>query len=301
MNKYSKTIDLFFRDEMCLPLSILRSRSKSPNKPQQLINHIRAKKLEGNFNFREDFEPFEKEDFYIAHNKSYVDKYFVGDKDTVSPILIEWSEEMCKTVKWTNSSLYHSILNSIKNPKTITLSPVSGFHHAVPFQGYDFCSFSGQVIASSKIYEEYGLSGCYIDLDVHYGNSIEDSRKFVENLNRAIPKGFNINPMGHDGNTYIKSLSKSLEMLKTALLEKKIDYVVLCHGADSHKDDDLKVGCLTTEEWLLCSEMVYSMIEEVNNIIGNVPLILSLFGGYREDNYEFVLDLHLQSILNSIK
>ena len=61
--------------------------------------------------------------------------------------------------------------------KALTFSPTSGFHHARPEGGSGFCTFSGQVIASLKIYEEKKLVGAYLDLDGHYGNSIEDSRK----------------------------------------------------------------------------------------------------------------------------
>ncbi len=301
MKLYSPVIEVFFREEMALSKNIDNSRSKSPLKPQKLIEYIFDKKVDKAFRFNSQFKHFTKKDFYIAHHKAYVDAFFRGRKYAVENINIDWSREMANSIKWTNSSLYHSILNSIKTPDVISLSPTSGFHHARPEQGKDFCSFSGQVIASSKIYDELGLSGCYIDLDAHYGNSIEDSRKFVPNLNEAIPKGFNINPTG-EGEVYIKNLKKSLDKLRQAIIDNKIHYVVFCHGADSHIEDDLKCGSLTTEQWLLCSELVYSMIDETSKQIGrSVPFILSLFGGYRNDNYEFVLDLHLKSILNATK
>lgn len=297
MINYNNKIDVLYMPEMC---STAKSKSSSPNKPQRLMEYINLTKNDGLFNIHQ-FKPFTKKDFYVAHEKEYVDNFFKGIEDVTALTLIEWSKEMLETLKYTNASLYHSIRQSILKPFTIVLSPTSGFHHATPKQGFDFCSFSGQVIASMKIYEEFGLSGSYIDLDAHYGNSIEDTRKHVPILNKAIPKGFNINPSG-EGDNYIKSLEKNLIKLKHALLTEKIHYVVLCHGADSHIDDDLGCGSLSTEQWLHCSDMVYKMIEETSKQMKkNIPLTLSLFGGYRKDNYDFVLDLHLRSILNSIK
>lgn len=286
---------------MVLSKNLEDSKSKSPLKPQKLIEFIKNKEVQSKFELIQNFNKYNIKDFLIAHTKQYVNNFFKGNINYVEAIKIPWSKEMCDAVKYTNASLYHSIKHSILNPKDIVLSPTAGFHHATPEMGYDFCPFSGQVIASIKIYEEYGLSGCYLDLDAHFGNSIEDSRKYVKNLNDAIPKGFNINPTGVS-QSYLKSLEKNLKTLKKAILNNKIHYVVFCHGADSHIDDDLGAGSLTTEQWLECSNMVYGMIEEVSEEMGkNIPLTLSLFGGYRRDNYEFVLDLHLQSILNSIK
>lgn len=301
MKNYNSKIVTLFRDEMVLSKNIENSRSKSPLKPQKLIEFIHKNNMDSNFTFYKNFKKYTKSDFYAAHTKEYVDKFFKGVPDAVEYINIPWSKEMSEVVKWTNSALYNAIKYSILNPKDIVLAPTSGFHHATPTMGMDFCPFSGQVIASSKLYGELDVSGCYIDLDAHFGNSIEDSRSFVSNLNQAIPKGFNINPVGF-GEDYMKSLSKSLIKLKNGILDNKIHYVVLCHGADSHIDDDLKAGVLTTEQWLECSKMVYRMLEETSEEMGkNIPLTLSLFGGYRNDDYDFVLDLHLQSILNSIK
>lgn len=300
MRNYSGEINIFFRAEMC-DVEIEGSRSKSPLKSKFLVEKISKSNFKENFKIENSFSKFEKTDFLIAHTEDYVNGFFKGDYDYVADINIPWSVQLCENVCWTNSSLYNAIKHSILNPKTISLSPTSGFHHSTPERGYDFCSFSGQVIASIKIYEEYGLKGCYIDLDAHYGNSIEDSRVYVKNLNYAIPKGFNINPIGI-GESYIKNLKKEIKKLKKAILEGRIDYVVFCHGADSHIEDDLDCGSLSTEQWLRCSDIVYDMIEDVSDTLGrNIPLILSLFGGYRNDNFDFVVDLHLQSIVKSLK
>ena len=200
-----------------------------------------------------------------------------------------WNSQFADSVRYTNASLFYAIERSFANPEIVQFSPTSGFHHAKPSTGAGFCSFSGQVIASVKLWNKQKLRGAYIDLDGHYGNSIEDSKVFVRELNKIIP--FNINPSG-DHKTYIENLVRDLNRLSSEILAGNIDYVVFCHGADSHEWDDLGSQC-STEEWIHCSELVYLMINRVSQKLNRpIPLTLSLFGGYRHDDYNSVLSLH---------
>lgn len=169
-------------------------------------------------------------------------------------------------------------------------------HHAIPNRGGGFCTMSGQVIASVKIYRETGLSGAYLDLDGHYGNSIEDSRYFVSDLDAAIPVGCNINPIGVH-KSYIDDLKDRLKILGKLILSHKIHYLVFAHGADSHEWDDLR-GVCTTKEWIKASEIVYDFVIEMGRKMEKpLPLTLALFGGYRKDDYQSVLSLHTADLL----
>jgi hypothetical protein len=77
----------------------------------------------------------------------------------------------------------------------------------------------------------------------------------------------------------------------------KIHYVVFAHGADSHEDDDIGGGC-DTKHWLQCAQLFSEWVNAISAEIGKpLPVTLALFGGYRSDNYEAVLDLHLKSLL----
>ncbi len=269
--------------------------SKSPSKPKYFMRKCLNSALKNYLKKEKDFLPFSKADFYMAHAKEYVDAFFGGEKLLCESNGLQWSEQFASTICYTNASLYHAIRASIFAPEKIHVSPTCGFHHAQYNQGFGYCTFSGQVIASLKIYNQFQLSGCYIDLDGHFGNSIEDSRKYCKDLNEAIPLGFNINPRGKHA-MYIKNLINELSKLEIALLENKIHYVVYCHGADSHEDDDLGFQ-LTTEEWLKCTTLVCEMIGRVNKKLNrNIPFTYCLFGGYREDDYNKVIDLHYQDL-----
>ena len=265
------------------------SYSKSPIKPRLVVEKLLSGECGNKITLR-DFEPLARKDFEIAHDKNYVDAFLTGGEGCSSNGL-PWSEELAGSVKYTNGSLYYSIKYATENTNSFVLSPTSGFHHATPLRGGAFCTFSGQVIASVKRYRETGAVGAYLDLDAHYGNSIGDSSTFCPDVEVAIT--LNLNPAMH-GELYLAELADGLETLECQI-DSGIDYVVWCHGADSHRDDDLG-GCVGTEDWLECSKMFYSFIQRKRNEGHNVPVVASLFGGYRRDDYDFVIDLHTRDI-----
>lgn len=278
---------------------IEESTSKSPLKPKLLLKYLQTVGIyEQGLELKTDFRPFQKADFLIAHTEKYVNAFFNGEPPCESNGL-PWSEELVKSVCWTNASLYHALEHASQNPNEITFSVTSGFHHAEPDQGFGYCTFSGQVIASVKLYRKYGLKTAWLDLDGHFGNSIEDSRTFAPDLNFAVPKGFNINPTGKHL-SYIKSLLEHLELLEQAIFNNKINCIVWAHGADSHEEDDMGSQC-STKEWLECSQLFYTWVKQLNIKRGKpIPIVLTLFGGYRIDHYNSVLSLHTADLVECL-
>ncbi len=269
--------------------------TRSPNKPALLLNKLKAEGLMPYFDVKE-YAPFEKEEFYLAHTQEYVDAFFDGTKPLATTNGLTWSENLVNSVCYTNASLYHAIKYAVQHPEVLTFSPTSGFHHAKPERGSGFCTFSGQVITSGKLYRELGISGAYLDLDHHFGNSIEDSRSFVFDLDKAIPAYANINPKGTN-ESYLADLYRHLAILKEKILAREIHYVVWCHGADSHVHDDLG-GSVNTDYWLLAAELFYKWVLEVEQELGyHLPVAMSLFGGYRTNAYDSVLSLHIADLV----
>ncbi len=292
-------ISTFYNQKMSLKDGDM-NYSKSPTKPRRMMEYLKNNNLSKYFDII-DFEPFTKNDFLIAHKEQYVEAFFDGKKPLCETSGLKWSPEFAETVTYTNASLYYSILNSIKKPKEVSLSLTSGFHHAHPDGGEGFCTFSGQAIASLKIYRNLGLRGVYIDLDGHYGNSIEDTRSFVPEMSDAVPHNCNINVLARSGFDYLDELETELVHVKKMLIAGSVDYVVFCHGADSHRADDF-TGVCTTDEWIKCSKMVYQMINDIENETNkHIPLTICLFGGYRSDDYNSVLGLHTADLLQCLK
>ncbi len=288
---YKRHIRLFYRPEMVLQSEAAANYSKSPRKPKLFLEFLRQEKLLPYFEAASRWEPFDPEAFLIAHTRTYVDHFFAGIEPLASSNGLAWSAQFADSVRYTNASLYHALAAAIEDPATVMFSPSSGFHHAMPAHGAGFCTFSGQVIASANIYRQHQLSGVHIDLDGHYGNSIEDSRSFVKDLDLAVPPGCNVNPKGIHG-AYLVDLHRKLRRITKLFLKGKVHYVVYAHGADSHEWDDLGGQC-TTAEWLQAARLVYTWINHVSHALGRpVPLVLALFGGYRKDDYDSVLSLH---------
>lgn len=286
----SKKIRTFYTPKQVLREGYLSNYSKSPKKPELLLKHFEEHGLMDHFDVDGFFEPFNQSDFRIAHHKSYVKSFFKGG-DRCRSNGLDWSPEFADSVRYTNASLYNAIRHAILNPEDVCFSPTSGFHHARPAGGSGFCTFSGQVIASIKLWREFGISGAYLDLDGHFGNSIEDSRDFAKELMFAVPRGYNFNPVGTQ-EAYVNDLRSFLDRLTEDVLSGKIGYVVWCHGADSHEHDQLGHQC-STKNWIKCSTIFWSWVKEMDSLLGRpLPVACALFGGYRDDDYNSVLSLH---------
>ena len=294
--KRNKKIKTFYTDkQVCFDSIKESSFSQSPLKPALLIEKIKKGPYAKMLDITDKFAPITKEDFYIAHTKEYVDNVFNKTGNYASNS-IPWSQNLVVSLPYTTGSLYAASKYAIQNPETVCFAPVSGMHHAQPRSGSGFCTFSGQVISAIKIYEEFGLSCAYLDLDGHFGNSIEDTRDFNPILNKAIPRGCNINPIGKQA-IYVSNFKDHLYELQKLIINKEIHYVIFAHGADSHTDDDLG-GQVGTGFWELCAEVFAEWVNVTSKIIGEpLPVVLALFGGYRNDNYDAVLDLHTKSLI----
>ena len=275
------------------------SYTMGTDKPRLLMEYLGRKGLLDLFIIDDKFSPLQREDFYIAHTREMVDNFF--DKGKTSKLLhIKWTTEYAESVKYENASLYCAIKYAVQNPEEVCFSPSAAFHHANPTRSALFCAFSGQVIASMKLYYEFGLCGSYIDLEGHHGNSIDNSRDFVPDLDKAISQVCgNINISVRHA-AYINELKNHLSILHDEILADRVHYVVFGHGADSHEWDEL-ASQLTTEEWIECSKLVYTMILNLEQETGkSIPLIIFLEGGYRRDDYNSVLSLHTTDLVRCL-
>lgn len=296
--KYLKLprIRAFYTPKMSLDAGGVESYSQSPAKPKLFMEYLRQKDLLNYLDIQGDFPLLERKDFYVAHTREMVDNFF--DKGKTSRILhIKWTSEYAETVKYCHASFYAALKYAVQNPSTIAFSPVTGFHHANPTRSALFCAFSGQVICSMKIYREFGLCGAYIDLDGHYGNSIDNSRDFVQDIDRAIsPVCGNINIIQRH-EKYLAELKENLAILAIEITAGRVQYVVFSQGADSHEWDEL-ASQLSTEEWMEAARIVYKYIADLQEELQRqIPLIATLCGGYRKDDYNSVLSLHATNLV----
>jgi len=299
---YSSKLYTFYTEQQAIKEAV--GLSRSPMKPYLLMEKLKKSSLSDFLEVHSNFSAFSNEDFEIAHEKNYVEEFFDGIDPSASSNLLTWSRAFADTVRFTNSSLYNAQKYAVENPSCITFSPTSGFHHAVPISGRAFCTFSGQVISAVKLYREKGTRTAWIDMDGHTGNSIEDSRKFVPELNDAIPIGMNFNPRRKSNQTCLEDLSMGLQEIKEQVLQGNIDSICFAQGADSHIWDDLRVQetMLNTTDWVTAHSMVFQAVKELSDTLKKpIPLTISLFGGYRKNDYDSVLNLHLLNLQSCLE
>ncbi len=287
--QYEPRLTIHYRPEMSPPQ--VGSFSMSPTKPRRFMEFLRGTPVWPYVEVFDNFTAVGSAQLVTAHTKEYVHSFMTGAGYLASTNCIDWSPDVRDSVLMTNGSLLSAIRGAHASPTRIHMSPSSGFHHATPWGGEGFCTFSGQVIAALAMWRYGGSRGAWIDLDGHFGNSIEDSRAFAPDLDDAIPPDCNINPSGSHG-AYLASLGTRLARLGERVIHGEINYVCFAHGADSHEWDALGHQC-STDEWLAASDLVYSSIRSWSRRIGRqVPIVLALFGGYRDDHPESVLGLH---------
>ena len=293
-NQNQKIKTFYTEKQVCFDSIQDQSFSQSPLKPFLLMNRIKSSEFGSAFDIVDDFSPFKRENFLSAHTEEYVDNVFnkTGNYNSNS---LPWSENLVESLTYTNASVYNAMRHAYLNPSDLCFAPISGMHHAMPNSGSGFCTFSGQVIASLKLYEEFGAVGAWFDLDGHFGNSIEDTRSFNPLVDKAIPKLCNINPRGTE-KSYLENFEQHLDFIGERIKRGEVHYVVFAHGADSHIDDDLGGSC-NTKNWVKCAELFAKWVNVISDEIGRpLPVTLTLFGGYRKANYDAVLDLHIQSL-----
>jgi acetoin utilization deacetylase AcuC-like enzyme len=290
MPTHAPRLALFYQDAM-VPPDDAQNYSKSPTKPRRFLDFLRHGPLWPHVELREDFEPVTRADLLLAHTPGYVDAFLQGQAPLCQANGLAWSPAFRDTVLRTQGCLLAALRTALADPGQVTMAPVSGFHHARPRGGSGFCTFSGQVIAGLCVYRESGRVGAWIDLDGHFGNSIEDTRAFAPDLDLAIPPGCNVNPEGVHG-AYLRDLTTQLEHVGREVLAGRVHYLCVAHGADSHEGDQLGHQC-TTEEWLAAADLVYGAVAHWSRELARpVPVTLTLFGGYRDDDPDSVLALH---------
>lgn len=290
-------VAVYFRDELAPPTEA-HPISASPTKPRRFMRFLRETPLYAHLTVIDGFGPVGREDLLLAHEPGYVDAFLRGRRPLCESSELRWSPGLRDAVLYANGALLAAIRGAVEQPHVPTLAPVSGFHHARPSAGSGFCTFSGQVLAALRLYRGRGLRGAWLDLDGHFGNSIEDSRSFRPELDQALPRAFHVNPDGsHE--RYLSEVKRGVERVRQGLLSGEIDYVCFAHGADSHEWDQLGMQC-TTEEWLEASRLVYAMLSEVQ-WERPVPVTMVHFGGYRDDHPESVLGLHAMDLAQCLE
>jgi acetoin utilization deacetylase AcuC-like enzyme len=282
------SLQVFYKNEQSVP-SHIQLPSPSASKPTLLVKRW----LDSGKNIKlVDFNPVTKEDFYLAHDPKFVEDVLTCRVDngfeTRHP-------EVAAALPWTTGSFYAAALNAYQN-KTITCSPVAGFHHATYDTPMGFCTFNGLMVTTIKLRQQFpDIKIGILDCDHHYGNGTDDIifRLGVDYVSHYTFGGQEAGDRQTDyrGNQYqwkggplaenwIQQLPFILEFLF-----KDCDLILYQAGADPHKDDP-HGGALSTEQLAKRDTIIFDYFSQ-----RKVPVCWNLAGGYQQP-IEIVLNIH---------
>lgn len=275
------TLPVFFRPEQVA----LNADSYSPSaaKPQQVVDDWlqRGKDIEIH-----SFEPVSRFDFYLAHDKAYVDGVLNLD---IPNGFNNHSPEVAASLPYTTGSMLAAAEHAVLH-KTHTCSPTSGFHHAEFYYGGGFCTFNGLMVTAIKLKNDGLVNKVGIlDCDAHYGNGTDDiikHRRIDWIKHHTAGKHFrDLEDIGSNAEHYFKWLKSAISDLQDC------DLILYQAGADPHINDPLG-GMLETPQMFHRDRIIFERLHDK-------PLAWNLAGGYRRDSnggIEPVLSTHRNTI-----
>ena len=239
--------------------------------------------------------PVEKDDLYLVHDRRYIDDLFALRAPNG---FNNYHPEIPNSLLWTVGSMLTASRFAMVNPHLPACAPVSGFHHASFGEPSGFCSVNGLMIVAAKLLSEKpDLRICVIDADAHYADGTVDILSRFPLLNKQVLH-FTAGQYFHGDNPREDALEFQA-WLRSAIAETnafKPDLVLYQAGADSHVNDDLKGGYLTSHQMQQRDRAVFRGVK--------APLVFNLAGGYQKptDGTIFtdpVLQLHRTTIMEA--
>jgi len=248
------------------------SYSPSASKPKKVYDLFKNNPF---VTIHSDWEPITKEQFYLSHDKKFID----GVLDcTITNGFGNTIREVAESLPYTSGSFYNAAVHALKN--RVAMSPTSGFHHACYNRGGAFCTFNGLTVAAQLLKRDHNIKRIgIIDFDAHWGDGTDDiikklSIKDIVHLSHNKIFGF----FGTN-ETPLQNLYKTLGAVKNC------EILLYQAGADPHVNDPLG-GDLTTEQMLERDRIVFRFAKD-----NNIPIVWNLAGGYQSD-FSKVLEIH---------
>ena len=227
-------------------------------------------------------EPVTPEQFYLAHDRHYVDGVLAcqilngfGNK----------SQAVADSLPWTTGAMLSAAREAIDNGY-VAVAPCSGFHHAGYSGGGGFCTINGLMVAAAVLLDEGNVARVGIlDCDTHYGDGTDDIRHKLRLTSRVLHYSA--------GEKWYQP-SQAIRFLETlpTIVESFAGCDVLLYqaGADPHIDDPLG-GWMTTKQLVERDRIVFNTAQRIG-----LPIAWNLAGGYLTP-LQRVLDIHDNTLL----
>lgn len=235
--------------------------------------------------------PASRDDFYLAHARTYVDGVF----DLTRPNGFGTrTQNVADSLPWTTGSMITAAVYALEK-KTIACSPSSGYHHAMYDMAGGFCTFNGLMVTAVKLHHQYNLKRVGIlDIDHHYGDGTDH---IIRKIDAQFVRHYSFGG-DHRDNSYWKGGPKAdewLEGLPSVLADfSDCQLVIYQASADPHMNDPLG-GALSSAQMRKRDELVFSAMRK-----HGIPLVWNIAGGY-QNPIENVLAIHNATMEECLK
>jgi acetoin utilization deacetylase AcuC-like enzyme len=229
------------------------------------------------------------------HLPKYVDDFINGIFPLCNSQGWYWSKEIRTGVLAINAGQLLGSAMALEHGVAANIG--QGFHHAGYFNGCGYCTFNGLALVAQEMpHLKIGV----LDLDEHYGNGTAEFCDRLSNLyNYSIfgsPYGTRIDTdrtksksifnVTYKFDDYILEIKKGLSFLKN----NHIDLIIYQAGADTHIDDPIGFTGLTTEQFQIRDDFVFSTIKSYG-----IPVLFVMAGGYQADIIGKLAPLHVST------
>jgi acetoin utilization deacetylase AcuC-like enzyme len=269
-------IPIFYTEDMVAEVA---SFSPSAGKPREVVKSWRELGIPMSLNVPIPATP---DQFYLAHDRSYVDGVFAS---RVANGFGNKSQVVADSLPWTTGAMLSAAREAIDNGY-VAVAPCSGFHHAGYSDGGGFCTFNGLMVVAAVLLDEGNVARVGIlDCDTHYGDGTDDIRHKLRLTSKVLH--FSTAEKWHQPS----QASRFLETLPT-IVESFAGCDVLLYqaGADPHIDDPLG-GWMTTKQLAERDRIVFNTARRIG-----LPIAWNLAGGYLTP-LRRVLDIHDNTLL----
>jgi acetoin utilization deacetylase AcuC-like enzyme len=257
------------------------------------------------------------EELTTTHSPDYVRRFFRGDlsEEEIRNVGFPWSDAGVKRAtssvggtvaaactvcdEWRNN---HNCLPSAPPPPPWGAHVAGGTHHAFYDYGEGFCVFSDIAVAANVVLQRFPHKIrriLILDLDVHQGNGnaalFRDRPEVFTfsmhcSANYFSPKessDLDVElPVDCDDVTYLSTFRHWLNRIKREA-DEKFDLIFFQAGVDILHHDRLGRMAITPAGVKRRNEFVFDFAQDLN-----VPLVITMGGGYPRSDWTPVLDAH---------
>ena len=178
----------------------------------------------------------------------------------------------------------HAVRHTLRTG-TPTVGIVSGFHHARYGKSHAFCVFNGLMVAAMKLLASgFPKKIAVIDLDAHFGDGTQDIIDRLDVRKDVLHYSYarQLLERGREVDEWLDGLADVVASLHS----RGVGMVLYNSGVDTHVDDPMIRGTMTTEQIRRRERIVFETCRSLS-----LPVSWILAGGYQKP-LDKVVHLH---------